>query len=386
MVNESVMISLMIAASRLSGLPAVPVEQMAAIKSISQEEIVSMQCAEAPDECSGMVAFFDIPKNTIYLKNTLDLESTRDLSFLLHEMVHVLQYRALGEYIFSDGGLYKILGKKHYEGGTPLAAKGGEFIFSAHRDMSLDPTLQKEAGLKTAPSKALAEHVPAKVLERNVNVKEYNRLKTIVNNPKSDPVTKKTAEFMLEKMDMKIKTIADLQEAKKQPKPVKIEDQYLEQSEVEKDINEQKQYAYGGLTRYQDAGGVTKKTQEEVNNDVILKQIDEKINSIEDPKLQDKARILMLQNLNYSPAVRYKTLQMYINEGGSPFIKGQNFNPFRRDGDPRAEADVEKLVPFWGEDANGFWDWVGTLANSGVIFSFLIKVSHTSELVEFTVK
>jgi len=102
MVTESVMVSLMIAASRLSGLPAVPADQMAAVKSISQEEIITMQCPTEPDECSGMVAFFDIPKNTIFLKNTLDLDSTRDLSFLLHEMVHVLQYKAFGESIFSD--------------------------------------------------------------------------------------------------------------------------------------------------------------------------------------------------------------------------------------------------------------------------------------------
>jgi hypothetical protein len=102
MVTESVMVSLMIAASRLSGLPAIPAEQMAAVKSISQEEIITMQCPSEPDECSGMVAFFDIPKNTIFLKNTLDLDSTRDLSFLLHEMVHVLQYKKFGDSIFSD--------------------------------------------------------------------------------------------------------------------------------------------------------------------------------------------------------------------------------------------------------------------------------------------
>ncbi|MFM9154553.1 MAG: hypothetical protein ACKOPD_00150, partial [Polynucleobacter victoriensis] len=88
MVTESVVVSLMIAASRLSGLPAIPADQMAAVKSISQEEIITMQCPTEPDECSGMVAFYDIPKNTIFLKNTLDLDSTRDLSFLLHEMVH----------------------------------------------------------------------------------------------------------------------------------------------------------------------------------------------------------------------------------------------------------------------------------------------------------
>jgi hypothetical protein len=102
MVTESVMVSLMIAASRLSGLPAIPTEQMAAVKSISQEEVVSMQCPEDPEECSGMVAFYDMAKNTIFIKNTLDLDTTIGQSFLLHEMVHVLQHKAFGSGIFDD--------------------------------------------------------------------------------------------------------------------------------------------------------------------------------------------------------------------------------------------------------------------------------------------
>lgn len=163
-----------------------------------------------------------------------------------------------GEYIFSEGGLYKIEGKKHSQGGTPLAAKGGEFIFSAHKDMSLDHGLQKKSGLRVSSSKALAENTPAKVLERNVDVKEYNRLKTILENPKSDAITKKTAQFMLDKMNIKIDLIAKLQEAKKQPAPTEVQDQYLEQSETQRDIDEQKQYAYGGeaLPAYQNEGEV----------------------------------------------------------------------------------------------------------------------------------
>ena len=171
-----------------------------------------------------------------------------------------------GEYIYSEKGLYKILGKKHYEGGTPLAARGGEFIFSAHKDMSIDPKLQKQAGLKTTSSKSLADNTPAKVLERNVDVKEYNRLKAILQNKKLDSVTKKTAQFMLDKMDEKIKVISQLQESKKQKGPVEIKDQYLEQPEIQNVINEQKQYAHGGLTKYQDAGGVDSTNTENTEN------------------------------------------------------------------------------------------------------------------------
>ena len=219
-----------------------------------------------------------------------------------------------GEYIFSNAGLYKIEGKKHYEGGTPLAAKGGEFIFSAHRDMSLDPKLLKEAGLKVSPSKALADHVPAKVLERNIDVKEYNRLKTILSNPKSDPVTKKTAQFMLDKMHNKIDVIAKLQEGKKQPKPVQVEDQYLEQSEVEKDINEQKQYAYGGLTKYQEAGNVDS-TEVKVSD----------VNFSGTNNMQDLNRIIRIVDKSGNQEVlnlmksedlqRYSQMYLYLGDG-----------------------------------------------------------------------
>jgi hypothetical protein len=172
-----------------------------------------------------------------------------------------------GEYIYSKQGLYKIEGKKHSQGGTPLAAKGGEFIYSAHKDMAIDPKLQKEAGLKVSSSKALSDNTPAKILERNVDVKEYNRLKAILENPKSDAVTKKTAQFMLDKMDTKLQVIAKLQEAKKQPAPTEVENQYLEQSQTQQEINEQKQFAYGGdtLPEYQTEGEVTWKRDENGN-------------------------------------------------------------------------------------------------------------------------
>ena len=166
-----------------------------------------------------------------------------------------------GEFIYSDQGLYKILGDKHKDGGTPLIAKGGEFIFSDHKDMSLDPELQKQANLRTLDSKKADDHTPAKVLERNVDTKEYNRLKTILQNPKSDNITKKTAQFMLDKMDAKIKTIAQLQEAKKNPQPTEVENSYLEQPEIQQAVDQQKQFQDGGF--YQN--GVSGVTVADVN-------------------------------------------------------------------------------------------------------------------------
>jgi polyhydroxyalkanoate synthesis regulator phasin len=249
-----------------------------------------------------------------------------------------------GEYIISDKGLYKIEGKKHSQGGTPLAAKGGEFIFSAHKDMSLDHDLQKKAGLKVSSSKALAENTPAKVLERNVDVKEYNRLMVILQNPKSDAITKKTAQFMLDKMNIKIDLISKLQEAKKQPAPTEIQDQYIEQSEIQKDIDEQRQYAYGGdtgLPRYQKDGGVEYIKDENGN---IVKVSRNKVSGL-DPN----SKLVSPYTKGNEVAERKARLEEWYNamkaEGytGNDPSKISNFDPNKQ------YEDIEKLQKWTAE-------------------------------------
>jgi hypothetical protein len=89
-------------AVRLSGLPSIPPEDYPKIQSLSHSEITQLQCPQNPSDCRDMVAFYDHDKNSIYLRNSLDLESTIDNSFLLHEIVHVLQYRAKGNDIYKD--------------------------------------------------------------------------------------------------------------------------------------------------------------------------------------------------------------------------------------------------------------------------------------------
>jgi hypothetical protein len=55
-----------------------------------------------PRGFEGMVAIFDSDRYQILIRDNLDLDNPSDNSFLLHELVRVLQYKARGEDIFAD--------------------------------------------------------------------------------------------------------------------------------------------------------------------------------------------------------------------------------------------------------------------------------------------
>lgn len=111
-------------------------------------------------------------------------------------------------------GLYKIQGKKHSEGGTPLYAKGGSFIFSDNKDLSFSKDERNAFNFKKAHD-TKRNNTPAKVLQREVDVQHYNKMMTILNDPKSNDIAKQTAALMLQKHQEKIGQVALLQEAKK---------------------------------------------------------------------------------------------------------------------------------------------------------------------------
>lgn len=268
------------------------------------------------------------------------------------------------EFIYSDQGLYKILGEKHKNGGTPLVAKGGEFIFSAHKDMSLDPKLVKEANLKTVDSKKAEDHTPAKILERNVDVKDYNRLKVIVENPKSDNITKKTAQFMLDKMDAKLKIIAELQEAKKSPNPTLIEDQYLEQPEIQLDVDQQEQFQKGGF--YQNGTNdvnLFSGKQTDVNSEQSKQQAIQFEKTLRDKGYQGPSIV----NLDFSkPHPEIKQAQEFAVKTFGPEIASylrtekpsnavQNIIGKRDITDPKQVTDEELVKAY----PDSYWSWRG---------------------------
>jgi hypothetical protein len=80
-------------AVKFTGLPAVPADQLPPLRAVSPSEMRTIACGDAPAGCGQIVALFDTDRYGIFYLDTLDLQDAQDNSFLLHEIVHVLQYR-----------------------------------------------------------------------------------------------------------------------------------------------------------------------------------------------------------------------------------------------------------------------------------------------------
>lgn len=102
MPNAELLSFLLSAAASLSGYPAIPVAELPPIRAVAPDAIASAVCPDAPAGCSGIAATFETEAYEILIRDTLDLEDTADNSFLLHEIVHVLQWKARGDAIFQD--------------------------------------------------------------------------------------------------------------------------------------------------------------------------------------------------------------------------------------------------------------------------------------------
>jgi hypothetical protein len=99
-VDVNLISQLLAIAVRLTGLPAVAEADLPQIVAMSKEAITQEMCPERPSQCDTLVALFEPAKYRVIYRNTLDLNKTFDRSFLLHELVHVLQFKAKGPIIF----------------------------------------------------------------------------------------------------------------------------------------------------------------------------------------------------------------------------------------------------------------------------------------------
>lgn len=101
-IDANLLAYLLGAAVKFSGLPAIPAAQLPPIRSVPAEYISSKVCPDEKNGCKGLVAVFDTDDYVILVRDSLDLETTFDNSFLLHELVHVLQFKSRGADIFKD--------------------------------------------------------------------------------------------------------------------------------------------------------------------------------------------------------------------------------------------------------------------------------------------
>ncbi|MGR6804854.1 hypothetical protein ACU6VI_00935 [Sphaerotilus natans] len=90
--------ALLAAAVRLSGLPAPPVDAPAPVLvELPAAELRRQACPERPRTCMHLIAWHDAAAGRVLLSDQLDWRMRPvDRSFVLHELVHVLQARRPG--------------------------------------------------------------------------------------------------------------------------------------------------------------------------------------------------------------------------------------------------------------------------------------------------
>ena len=93
MVELELLAYLVAAAARLSGLQAMPVAELPPIVQLPPAQLEVQACASMSDGCPNLVAMYDHVGKRILLRDDLDLNNSADNSFLVHELVHVLEHR-----------------------------------------------------------------------------------------------------------------------------------------------------------------------------------------------------------------------------------------------------------------------------------------------------
>lgn len=149
--------------------------------------------------------------------------------------------------IDGDGALehMNIGGKRHTEGGTPLNVPEGSFIFSDTKKMRIrDEEILKQFGLSARPS----GYTPAEIAKRY----DLNKYKAIMEDPDADPISKQTAQLMVEKYNEKLALLSMVQESLKgfpHGKPQvagEQEESMQEESMQEEQMEEDPEMRYGG--------------------------------------------------------------------------------------------------------------------------------------------
>lgn len=87
---------------RLSGYSGIAIEELPPILLLSPVELAAQSCPDRSEKCARVAAAFEPAEYVIYLRDTLDLEDPSDNSFLVHELVHVLQWKRDGDAVFGS--------------------------------------------------------------------------------------------------------------------------------------------------------------------------------------------------------------------------------------------------------------------------------------------
>jgi hypothetical protein len=144
--EPTLLAQLLSAAIRFTGLPPVDIANLPEIVSMSSEQITAQICPEKPSSCQTLIALYEPTKKRILYRNTLNMKLVKDQSFVLHELVHVLQYAIKGDSVFasckdtmeSEGQAYRAQDRYLGEKGEEYRV-GGLFRFIRCEDSSNPP-------------------------------------------------------------------------------------------------------------------------------------------------------------------------------------------------------------------------------------------------------
>lgn len=89
-------------AAKFSGRVLLPVDQLPPVFVLSREELNQEVCGSDAAQCSTLAAVFDDSAYRILIVNSLDLNQAQDNSYLLHEIVHSLQFQTDALNMYKD--------------------------------------------------------------------------------------------------------------------------------------------------------------------------------------------------------------------------------------------------------------------------------------------
>ncbi len=91
MFDAKLLAELLLYAAQVGGFPKPDVAVMPPIQMLSNQAMQSAVCNQNLHECDGIVAHYDVTLHRILMSDALDPDSVVAQSFLVHEMIHVLE-------------------------------------------------------------------------------------------------------------------------------------------------------------------------------------------------------------------------------------------------------------------------------------------------------
>lgn len=134
--DPALVAKLLAAAIGITELPPLAIENLPPIVAMTAEQITQEICPDKPQSCQTLIALFEPARRRILYRNTLNMKQPKDQSFVLHEIVHVLQFAQQGSAIFgscqatmaSEGQAYRAQDRYLGESGEEYRV-GGVFRF-----------------------------------------------------------------------------------------------------------------------------------------------------------------------------------------------------------------------------------------------------------------